>query len=393
MADPNISNIMPISQQAVNTIRQEVKEEIAKAVISEGNLEDFYEPSFINPMQQAQRFKDLDKLKSQTQKEAIENPEDVKILDVESVGDAAARFQGNNPELNQRTLIILRDLIKETDTPEEIMNKLLSVYPDPALADEALDFLMETAGENLLPALKETKKRLNEDYARQIRAGRNIGAQAREFSTAGLGSPTSLRDLYRDVTGTRRDAIHLFDELTDKYPYNKLKSVILFLLHSLGSDLKSKGPSIDRAELVRLIEDTKSLQGILGVFRFFQSRMKIVQRQFLSYEIPVNPKIRFEILSKIFIKFLAERYINPDKIRQVADLLDLKEYTPAQIIIFSQMYDALKQVAPRYFRNMQHRDEIAKSLVDLLEKLEDELDEEQQEKKRKAKPKKEEESK
>ncbi len=390
MSDPNISNIMPINNQAVNIIRQDAREALAKAVISEGNLEDFFEPSLFNPMLQAQRFRDLDKLKSQTQKEAIEQPEEVKILDVENIDETAARFQGNNPELNQRTLLILRDLIKETDTPDEIMRKLLSVYPDPALADEALDFLLETAGENLLPALKETKRKLNEDFARQIRAGRNIGAQAREFAAAGLGSPTHLRDLYRDITGTRRDALHLFDELTDKYPYNKLKAIILFLLHSLGSDLKSKGPSIDKAELLRLIEDTKSLQGILGVFRFFQSRMKLISRQFLSYEIPENPKIRFEILSKIFVKFMAERYMNPDKINQAAKALDIEETLPIQIAVFSQMYEAIKQVAPRYFRNMQHRDELAKCLSDVLEKLEDALEEENQEKKRKGKSKKEE---
>ena len=286
-------------------------------------------------------------------------------------------------------------MISANDTPEEILAKVFSVYPDPALADEALDFLIETATPETLDALQKAKGLLNRDYERQVKAGRNIGAQAREFSKEGLGSPTSLRDMYRDVTGNRREPLKLFDELAEKFPYNKLKSVITFLLHSLGSDLKSKGPSIDRGELTRLIEETRSLQGILGIFRFFESRSKLIVRQFQSYGIPIPPRLSFEMLARLLVKMLAERYVNPEKILQTAKLLGIDEETASQIIIYSQMYDSLRQISPRYYRNLQHKNELAKAFTDTLEKLEEkfeeEKDEKEREKKKKEKKKKEEE--
>jgi type III secretion protein W len=187
--------------------------------------------------------------------------------------------------------------------------------------------------------------------------------------------------MYRDVTGNPRDPLKLFDELTDKFPYEKLKSVITFLLHSLGSDLKSKGPSIARGELKRLIDETRSLQGILGVFRFFQSRMRLIHRQFLSYNLMLPPRLTFEVIAKLFIKILAERYMNPDRILQTARLLGISEEAAAQIVIYTQMRDAIKQISPRYYRNPQHRDELMKAFIDTIDKLEDLLEEEEEEEK------------
>jgi type III secretion protein W len=367
-------------------IQREVAAENAQQVESENDLNQYLELSTFNPLVQAQRFRNLREHQSSQSRrsEETETPEEKVILAVEKIDEVASRFQKNNYELNAKTLRILRDRILAD--PKNILAKVLEVYGDAALADEAIDFLIETTDPDIQELLRQAKKDLNDTRGREIRAGRNMGAQAREFAQEGLGSPTSLRDLYRDVTANQREPLKLFDELTEKFRYAKLKSVITFMLHSLGSDLKSKGPSIDRGELKRLIDETRSLQGILGVFRFFQSRMKLVLREFLSYGLTMPPKLDFELLARIFIKILAERYINPEKVLQMAKLLGISEETAAQIIVYTQMRDALKQIAPRYFRNLQHKDELQKTFIDTLDKLEDKLEEEEDEEKNGEEP-------
>jgi type III secretion protein W len=387
MSDPNISNILPISNQSLRFIQQEAKQLLAKTVASEGSLSQYVENTLFNPSEISKRFQDLKHLKT-AQKEQVDNPEEEHIKSVESSEETASRFQKNNPELQSKTLAILQSLISPSDSPEETLAKVLSVYPDASLADEALDFLIETASESTLEMLKNTKQLLHEKYERQIRAGRNISIWAREFSKEGLGSPTALRDMYRDVTGNRRDPLQLFDELAEKFPYAKLKSVITFLLHSLGSDLKSKGPSIERGDLARLIEETRSLQGILGIFRFFQSRTKLMERQFQSFDFVKPSQLNFESLSRLLVKMLAERYINQEKILQTALLLGISEKKAAQIITYSQMYDALRQISPKYYRNPQHRNELSKAFLNTLEQLEKDMEEENKEKKKKKHEKK-----
>jgi type III secretion protein W len=380
MAEPNISRSIPVSAQTVRMIQQEVAAENAMQIESEEDLNQFFELSLFNPLLQAQRFRNFKEIKSEDPKKLKEAEEDKRVFDIEQIEEAASRFQKNNYEINAKVLQILRQKISDNDTLDTLLEKVFSVYGDASLADEALDFLLETTTGSLRAKVLAAKGQFNEERGREIRAGRNMGAQAREFSKEGLGSPTSLRDLYRDITGNPREALKLFEELTDKFSYVRLKPALTFLLHSLGSDLKAKGPSIARGELKRLLDETRSLQGILGVFRFFQSRMRLIEREFSSYDLTLPARLDFEQLAKMFIRLLAERYMNPDKILQTAKFLGIDEEEAAQIIIYTQMRDALKQIAPRYYRNTQHRDELQKSFIDAIEKLEDKMEEEEEEK-------------
>ncbi len=378
MADFNLPRISPIAPQAINAAKEIAREELAVQIESEADMQNWMDNANIMIMRNFKTLEEQKKNEPLKKKEGPSEVQETKIEEIEEITETADRFQRQNNELQGKTLLILRGRISPQDTPEEALKKILDVYPDHALADEALDFLIETARPETKEILGKAKEQLNRDFEREIKAGRNIGAQAREFSAAGLGSPTSLRDLYRDLTGQPREPLKLFEELTQRFSYNQMKSAITFLLHSLGSDLKAKGPSIPRGELKLLLDEIRSLQGILGVFRFFQSRMALIARQFLSYELLLPPRLNFEALAKQFIRLLAERYVNPEKILQTAKGLGIDEETAAQIIIFTQMRDAIKQVAPRYYRTPQHKEELTKAMYDALETLEDRLDEEQE---------------
>jgi type III secretion protein W len=206
-----------------------------------------------------------------------------------------------------------------------------------------------------------------------------MGVASREFSKEGLGSPTALRDMYRDLTGNPREPLKLFEELSGKFPYDRLKTAIQFLLHALGADLRSKGPSIPRAELKRLIDDVRSLQGVLGVYRYFKEGMRQIQNQFGSYDLAMPARLTFDAIAKQFMKFIAERFISPEKILQSAKQLGISEETLAQIIVYTQMRDALKQVTPRFFKNQKHREDLFETFLKTLEDLEEKLEEEEEE--------------
>lgn len=378
MSDPQISPIVPSNALAIKRLQQQEAHTIAQQVESKEDISQYLETAVFKPLEQRSKFEDLQALAHPKQKPEAEEEQLIGAIEAASdqtTDETAARFQKNNYELSAQTLKILLSQIKPGSTPDEILAKVLAIYADPSLADEALDFLIQTLVGELAAAAREAKKQLNESRKREIAAGRNMGAYAREFAKEGLGSATSLRDLYREITGKPRDPLVLFEELTEKFPYAKLKKVILFLLHSLGSDLKSKGPSIERAELTRLIEETRSLQGILGIFRFFQSRMNLIHRECTHKHQTLPPRIDFEVLSRIFVKLVAERFMNADKILQLSQVMGIKEQILAQVILFTQMRDALRQISPRYFRNQRHYDELLKAFIDAIDKLEDQLEE------------------
>lgn len=375
--DPNISRAAPINSQSIQQLQALAREESMQLVEAAEDFQTFAD----NPTFLRQRFKTLQELKNEeSQRPTLQQPvAEKKVLSPKAIDEAAVRYQQNNEELKAKTLLILRSSITTGDSPAEVLNKLLRVYPDHSLADEALDFLIETADGPMEKTLKDAKEEFNRSFQREIAAGRNIGAQSREFSKEGLGSPSWLRDYYRDLTGTPREPLKLFEEMTQMFRYDKLKTAILFLLHALGADLRAKGSSIPRGELKRLIDEVRSLQGILGVFRFFQSRIRSMERQFDSYGLHYPEKLTFEELAKIFIKMLAERFVNPEKILQFAKMLGIDEEIAAQIIVFTQYRDALKQISPNYYRNPQHKEDLLKATFGALEELEDALEEEEEE--------------
>jgi len=369
---PLISRATPVHQLAAQEMARLAEEEEITSVVSEENFADYNDTNLLSLFR---NFRTLNEIKA-SEKERVSGKEVKSKLTVEKIEEMANGAEKRNSELKARTLLILRSTITADDTLDEILNKTLRVYADQSLADEALDFLIETSEGDLELNIKAAKEQFNKAYEREIKAGRNMGAQAREFSQEGLGSPTSLRDLYREITGTPREPLQLFEELTEKFNYKKLATVISFLLHSLGADMKAKGPSIMRPELLRLINETRSLQGIMGIFRFFQSRMRLIDRLFSSYNLVAPPRLNFEVLARIFAKLLAERFVNPEKILSLMSILGLTEETAAQLIICNQFRDAVKQIATRYYRNIQHRDELLKAIVDTLDQLEDEMEEE-----------------
>ncbi|MEN9654942.1 MAG: negative regulator of type secretion [Chlamydiota bacterium] len=381
MADTRLSHAIHTSAQTLLSIQQRrVAQEELRNEESESSLTEFLELVLFNPLVQANRFLQLKDLKGEAKegkdaKEAKTDASEVKkVLAIEETEELANRFQRDNPELKSRTLLLLKNLISAKDTPDEALEKVLSLYPDPSLADEALDFLIESSDPSVLSIVQLAKDKLNAAKNREIIAGKNMSAAARAFSEEGLGNPTSLRDLYRDITGNQREPLKLFQELTELFSYDKLKIALKFLLHSLGSDLKAKGPSIPPGELKRLLDETRSLQGVIGIFRFFQSRMGLIQKLFNQSNLAMPHRLSFELLGKILAKLLAERYINADRIVQTAALLGISEELAAQLIIYAQMREALKQIAPRYFRNFSHREELNHAFQETLDNLEEKLE-------------------
>jgi len=374
--------ITPAQLQAQQIAREEALENWAQ-VETEASFQDWVDDGAFNLTLMANRFRELEtRVRSQTKKdESKKTEESQETLLVERIEEIAEQFERKNPELHTRALMLLRSRLQRHDSREEVLHKALEIFKDFSLADEALDFLKLTTQGDLAKEVDLAKTFLSETYGREVRAGRNMAEEARAFAAKGLGTPTSLRGIYRDITGNPRDANTLFNELSSQFEFGRMKVLIDFLLHSLGSDLKSKGPSIDHAELHRLITETRKLQSILGLYRFFLSRMDLIKEAFARMGIALPPIISFESLSRLFMKYLQERYPAADKILQMGSPLGLSREIAGQIVIFTQMRDGVRGVAPKLFKSEQHRQDVLKSFLEAIETLDDQLEEEEEEEK------------
>lgn len=364
------------AQRRQRIISNKLRQQQAQQIPTRTRIAEMTDAIMTNPFK---NFKSLEEHKAKKRDtETTQRKKEIEeaIESVEHLEETAERYQKQNNEFQKKSLLLLRERITEDDTAEEILKKVLEFYPDKTLAYEALDFLIETSKPQLLAKFIEAKEIFLSQFEREIIAGKNIEIQARNFSEKGLGSPTTLRDLYREITGNPRPAKTLFNELADKFAYSLLKPVTSFLLHSLGADLKSKGPSIPKAELIQLLDNTRTVQAILGIYRFFKSRMRLIRQQFSQNDLTIPSRLTFEEIAKQFISLLGERYIASTRILQLARNLDLSEDIIAQIIVFTQMRDAIRQIAFRLFKNKQHREDLLEAILEALEELEEEEEKE-----------------
>lgn len=367
-----------VTLQAMQQVQQDEVQELQAEQMTSKEAFQNQQQEAVNPFARAlKKEKPVKAQKSRIQKMLDAKEKGERLLPIQRLKDTADQFQRRNPELKSNVLVLLRESINPQDTKEEILRKLMEFYSDISLADEALEYLLETTDGELARKILDVKEELNSQRGREIIAGRNIHLQARQASEKGLGTPTTMRDMYRDITGNPRDSTSLFEELSQKYAFKDLKKVIDFLLHSLGADMKAKGPSIDRGQLHRLFTETRSLQAILGVYRFFKGRMNLMQTLFDKNGIDLPQDLSFETMAKEFMSLAAERYPSSDKVLQRAVRLGLERWILAKIIALSQFRDAVREVAmAKIYKSLQHRDDLYLAILEALEDLEDELEEE-----------------
>jgi type III secretion protein W len=367
---------MRATMEAMQEVGKETAQEVhSERAVAEKTAQAENAESIYRPRTPKKEKKDL-KARSKTVTKTMQMKDGKRLLPAQVIKQKAQEYADKNPELKEKVLQLLRERIKPGSTAEDIQNTLDEFYPDPTLADDALDFLQDTTEGALNQQVKEAKNKLNEDKGREIQAGRNINTEARLAADKGLGTPTSLRDMYRDVTGNPRDANTMFEELTQKYAYKEIQKVIKFLLHSMGSDMKSKGPSISRGELHNLMTETRTLQAILGVYRFFKNRMNLMTKLFNKNGLQMPKQLSFESMSKAFMSLAGERYPSGDKVMAQAKRLGIEDWILAKIIAFSQFRDSIRELAmSQIYRSLQHRDDLMMAIIEALEDLEDELEE------------------
>lgn len=299
----------------------------------------------------------------------------IEAVEKRSEEDLAHDFERRNPELPAGRLVNFRRNLRPDTTAEQLLDDVMDTFGDPTLADEAMEYLERTTDGPLQEAVKQARAALFSEKGREIIAGRNIDAAAKLFAQKGLAeTPTDLRNLYREITGNPRDHNTLFTELSNEYPFDQLQMVVAFLLKGLGFDLKSKGPSIQSAELMRLMTEVRNMQSILWIYLFFKGRMRLVNSLFSKYGGKLKETLTFEKLAKEFIKIVEEKYPSVLKLLKQTDNLDLDDL--GKIIILLQFRDAIRGLPPRIYRSTDHRNNLLLIILDALDELEAEEEDE-----------------
>lgn len=387
--DPSVGGASYIPKQMQSNAAKELKaqktssqEMQAKQVDIKEDIHDSQEDAF-NPFAANKRMKEkMQNLKSRIPKAKTEAKQTKQVSNKEAAlkqgNQAAKEFTKAFPEVKEDALKnLLKEILEQDPSPEEILKMAHDVNDDPSLVDQVLEFLKENSPHELEKKIKKAQEDFRSRKMREIAAGKNVQEQAMAFSAQGLGSPSFLRDLYRKITGDPMEDHELFDELSEAFSYEQLIKAVRYLLHSLGADVKSKGPSISRGELHTLMTEIKKLQLVLGVYRFFESRMNLLYDFFDRYELEYPEELTFQIIARSFVTLSKDHYPNSQKVMTLDSEFFLEDEMLGFMMILTQMRDAVRNVSSRLFYTIKHKQDILNSYMEAIEQLDELIDEEE----------------
>jgi len=127
------SRILPVQLDTART-QQAAAQQAARAIVAtqeetETDFQSWIDEGAFNPTVMARRFEALEnKRKRFAREEEAEKAErKEEVLQVQRLEEVSEQFSRGNPELQTRSLLLLRARITQRDTKEEILRKVLEM--------------------------------------------------------------------------------------------------------------------------------------------------------------------------------------------------------------------------------------------------------------------------
>ncbi len=187
-----------------------------------------------------------------------------------------------------RAMTKLASKIDGKDTPESIIDKVITSFPKGTPASQIFDSLaflqLALKDDPKIKVIAENAKNQFEGKnSEQIDQGRRMTKLAHSAATAGLGLGTAkkLHGVFVDMVANENKTPDLYKQLCVQYPvYKDLIKMIKFVQSESGKDLHNG--QIDNTYLAALNNTTKNLQSLVMVYRGFEKKMDQMDRQMFN---------------------------------------------------------------------------------------------------------------
>ena len=137
------------------------------------------------------------------------------------------------------------------------------------------------------------------------------------------------------------------------------------LMEMIGSDIKAKGPSIPREELQAALNALKNVQGILGIFDFFTTRMSQLVTSYNNHKVPLNKNISITVLAYTFVIFSGIAYPSVNNLKSLFVQIAQRDNKKEVALLGNVYMEACDKVSPQLFNGDKQRT----LLKDTLKKL------------------------
>ena len=250
-------------------------------------------------------------------------------------------------------------------SPDELLKQLGRESTDSSHQFAMLDLLEQMLAEGetaLLDLVRRTRTQLMAEKGPDIKAGINLAEEVNARAST-PGEMQELRDLYRSEVVGFTKVQDCFRSLLAQRGAAGLTDAITFLIAGCGKDLAAQSPSMDRAELGRILTDLQCVQVLQTVLEALGQLSARMGTQFADPCFLNGEQLTGQVLE------LTERtFVPPEAIAHLLGECGMRKLL-AQMDFTRELTRLFRRLSPRLFAKEGDRQRLVDAAQEHLDGL------------------------
>ncbi len=247
----------------------------------------------------------------------------------------------------------------------ELLQNLARGSTDPSHQFAMLEILEQACGSgegDLLELVRQAKAQLSASKGAEIRAGVNLAEEV----NARASSPDemqNLRDLYRSEVVGFSSPQDCFRSLLNVRGPGGMADALAFLMSGCGKDLASAFPSLESAQLERILTDLQCVQVLTTVMDKLSALAGRMTREFGEKLLANGEQMTSRVLD-----FTEQTFVSPGAIAGFIGECGVRKLL-AQMDFARELTRLFRQLSPRLFKKESDRAQLVDSTQEHLDEL------------------------
>ena len=249
--------------------------------------------------------------------------------------------------------------------PDALLKELARESRDPSHQFAMLDLMEQMLAEGetqILDLVRRTRTQLMAEKGPDIKAGINLAEEVNARATT-PGEMQELRDLYRSEVVGFTKVQDCFRSLLAQRGPSGLADAIAFLIAGCGKDLAAQSPSMERAELGRILTDLQCVQVLQTVL---DSLSKLSVRMGVQFADPCL--LDGQQLTGQVLELTERTFVPPEAIAHLLGECGMRKLL-AQMDFTRELTRLFRQLSPRLFAKEGDRQRLVDAAQEHLDGL------------------------
>lgn len=263
---------------------------------------------------------------------------------------------------------MLSQVLRLTQNSQDTLEKTLEQFSNKTdawttLVEIAQEYGKESPQPTGLKFVLDAMETLENEFGDEIRAGLKGALNSKEFSD--VGSAAQLRDLYTTTVTITAAPDAVLARLLEEYDSDdELDRAIDFLLSTLGGELESADPSMDKVHLQSVMGDLEKTQQLHSSHKLCTTALGRWKEQHSGGgdDSVLTP---LEMMREL-IALKNENFISPSSIDTIVDQADPQDIE-REVLFLQEMLAAVRKFPIMVFDNVENRVKVMGAVQDAVD--------------------------